>query len=174
MRTWWIELGSWDRRRWLVALAGAVAVGLAVAVPTAVIPTPVFGRAVAVTWWSYPTVTLSAVLGGLLVATYVSATSGSGQAPDAQDTSSRLGLIGGLVTFFAVGCPVCNKLVLIALGASGAMSWFAPIQPVLAAGSVVLMAVAVHTRLRREAVCAAAGSCRADIVEREGARRLGR
>ena len=43
----------------------------------------------------------------------------------------------------AVGCPVCNKLVLLALGASGAVSWFAPIQPFLAIASVVLMAVAM-------------------------------
>ncbi|MHB1163995.1 MAG: hypothetical protein ACYC3K_02020 [Candidatus Nanopelagicales bacterium] len=31
----------------------------------------------------------------------------------------------------AVGCPACNKPVPVALGASGAMAWFAPFQPVL-------------------------------------------
>ncbi len=167
MAMWWSAMRWWDRRRWLAAALGAVAVGLIVAVPTAVVPTPVFGRAVAVTWWSYPTVVASAVLGGLLVATYVrapGATDTAATATAASDTAagdtdatgdraSRLGLVGGAVTFFAVGCPVCNKLVLIALGASGAMSWFAPIQPVLAVASIVLMAVAVHVRLTRSVAC---------------------
>ena len=54
-----------------------------------------------------------------------------------------LATVGGLVSFFAVGCPVCNKLVLLALGASGAVSWFAPVQPVLAVASVALMAWAL-------------------------------
>ena len=37
-------------------------IGLLVAIPTAVIPTPIFGREVGVTWWSYPVVVASAVL----------------------------------------------------------------------------------------------------------------
>ncbi len=33
---------------------------------------------------------------------------------------------------FAIGCPVCNKLVVLALGFSGALAYFEPIQPALA------------------------------------------
>ena len=60
------------------------------------------------------------------------------------------------MAYFAVGCPVCNKLVLIALGTSGAMSWFAPVQPFLAAASVVLMAVALRIRLKNQVSCTVA------------------
>jgi hypothetical protein len=48
---------------------------------------------------------------------------------------------------------VCNKLVLIALGASGAMTWFAPVQPFLAVASVVLMAAALRIRLKNQVSC---------------------
>jgi hypothetical protein len=132
-----------------------LAIAVLVAMPTAVIPNPVFGRAVAVTWWSYPIVVITGILGGLLVATYVRGPGidAADMAESEIDGASKLGMAGTLVSFFAVGCPVCNKLVLLALGASGAVTWFAPIQPLLAIGSVVLMAAALRIRLRNESSC---------------------
>ncbi len=129
---------------------------LIVALPTAVIPNPIFGRAIEVTWWSYPVVILTGVLGGLLLATYIKEPAPYAQDADSGEQADRpltLGAVGGLVSFFAVGCPVCNKIVLIALGASGAMTWFAPIQPFLALASVVLMGWALHARLKGEISC---------------------
>ena len=155
-------LRAWPARRWAAALLGALIVGLVVALPTAVIPNPVFGRAVEVTWWSYPTVLISAVLGGLLLASYVrvpapgpadGADDGATGEQAEVDRASKLGMAGGFIAFFAVGCPVCNKLVLLALGASGAMSWFAPVQPFLAVASIGLMAYALWARLGGEVAC---------------------
>lgn len=60
---------------------------------------------------------------------------------------------GGLLTFFAVGCPVCNKLVLLALGYAGAMTWFQPVQPVLQVLAVTLLGLALVQRLRGELAC---------------------
>ncbi len=144
-------LRSWSPRRWLTAAAAAVASVVLVAVPTAMVPTPVFGRSVAVTWWSWPVLLLTAVLAGMLAATYVRS---DHLAPDeVADKPARWGAAGGVLTFFAVGCPVCNKLVLIALGASGALRWFAPIQPVLAVAAVVVLAWALRVRLAGEQGC---------------------
>ncbi len=129
---------------------------LIVALPTAVIPNPIFGRAIEVTWWSYPVVILTGVLGGLLLATYIKEPAPYAQDADSGEQADRpltLGAVGGLVSFFAVGCPVCNKIVLIVLGASGAMTWFAPIQPFLALASVVLMGWALRARLKGEISC---------------------
>jgi len=60
-------LRRWQPRQFVVAAAGAVAVALLIGVPTDVIPNPVFGRPVPVTWWSYPTLIVTAVLAGLLI-----------------------------------------------------------------------------------------------------------
>jgi hypothetical protein len=49
---------------------------------------------------------------------------------------------------FAVGCPICNKLVVAVLGAGGALSYFGPAQPVLGAASIVLLGAALALRLR--------------------------
>lgn len=139
----------WGGRQWAVAAGATVLMALVVAVPTAVLPTPWFGREVPVTWWSYPTLAASAMLGGLLTATYV-------DARPAARRSERRTWIGGALTWFAVGCPVCNKIVLLALGYTGALAWFAPVQPVLAVGSVGLLGWALRGRLRAAARCPAA------------------
>jgi hypothetical protein len=46
-----------------------------------------------------------------------------------------------------------NKLVVIAVGATGALRWFAPVQPLLAAVSLVLLSAALWIRLGGEAAC---------------------
>lgn len=154
MRDALLTLGTWSARRWAIAVAAGVATALLVALPTAVIPNPVFGREIAVTWWSYPVVIVTGILGGLLVATYVREPGSPAADGEAEpDRPMTLATAGGLVSFFAVGCPVCNKLVLIALGASGAVTWFAPVQPLLALASVALMAWALRLRLSGAASC---------------------
>jgi hypothetical protein len=130
-----------------------VLVALAIGLPTDVIPNPVFGRPVPVTWWSYPTLLVTAVLGGLLAATYVSDRASVPAVLDDMDAPTRRGGIAGLLSFFAVGCPVCNKLVIVALGTTGARQWFEPIQPILAIASIVLLAWAVRSRLRSAGTC---------------------
>ncbi|MEV4258726.1 hypothetical protein AB0J52_36675 [Spirillospora sp. NPDC049652] len=53
----------------------------------------------------------------------------------------------------AVGCPTCNKLVLVLVGSSGAMTAWAPLQPLLGSLSVALLAVATVRRLSTEVAC---------------------
>jgi len=141
-------LRLWSARRWLTALVAGIGVAVLVALPTAVIPNPIFGRAIEVTWWSYPVVILSGIFGGLLIATYIRE-----PGHEEVDKAAKVGTVGGFLAFFAVGCPVCNKLVLLALGTSGAMTWFAPLQPILAVASVILMAWALRIRLRGMTSC---------------------
>ncbi|MDH3296174.1 MAG: hypothetical protein OER95_17790 [Acidimicrobiia bacterium] len=153
-------------RQWLAAGLGAAAVAVLVGVPTDVIPNPVFGRPVDVTWWSYPVLAVTGLLGGLLIATYVRPVAagpdhdGPGHAdadadllePEAERAATTGGL-AGLLSFFAVGCPVCNKLVLLAVGTTGARQWFEPFQPVLAVLSLALLAYALWFRLASIKAC---------------------
>ena len=114
----WQTTTQWSGRRIIFAVGAAIVTALAIGLPTDVIPNPVFGRPVPVTWWSYPTLVVTAVLGGLLAATYVREPVDSepvDEVGDELDTPSRVGGIGGLLSFFAVGCPVCNKLIIVAI-----------------------------------------------------------
>lgn len=143
------EVRNFGARRWLAAAAGTVAVALAIGLPTVLIPNPVFSRMTPVLWWNWPALIATSVLSGLLLATYVRQPSTEGT-----DRPARRGGVAGALAYFAVGCPVCNKLVVVALGTSGAMTWFAPLQPVLAVLSIGLLAVALRSRLRAEVTCA--------------------
>ena len=164
-------LATLDRRPWLVALASAVGVALLIGYATVLIPNDFFARDIEPVWWNYPVWLLTSALSGLLVATYIKArvepveTSPADSRVEPVETSpevttptdrrtSRLGLAGGILAWFAVGCPVCNKLALLALGYSGAITWFAPIQPFLAIGALALTAVALVVRLRGMVACA--------------------
>ncbi|WP_174775109.1 hypothetical protein [Cryobacterium glucosi] len=154
------SLPRWPARRWWIALAAAVGTYLVIAIPTDLIDTPFFARAVAPTSWSWPVLAASAILAGLVSATYVAYPEGA--AP--RRAEGRLGMAGWMITFFAVGCPVCNKIVLLALGASGALQFFEPVQPYLAGASILLLGWALHARLTRESSCTLASAAPSPIV----------
>jgi hypothetical protein len=140
----------WGLRRHLAALGAGIGWLMLSGVPTDIVDTPLFTRMTPVAWWNYPFWVAGAVLVGLLAATYVTA------APDQDSFGGSQGakaLGGGLLSVFAIGCPVCNKLVVLALGAGGALSYFAPIQPVLGFISVGLLAYALRVRLTGERSC---------------------
>jgi MFS family permease len=147
-------LQQWGRRRWLSAGVATLATVLVVGLPSDLVPNPVFGRQIDAPWWAWPVLLATSVLSGLLVATYVRAPQVGTTAQDPlADRPGRRGLAGGVLTFFAVGCPVCNKIVLLALGYAGALRWFEPVQPLLAVGAVLLLGWALRARLRGEVAC---------------------
>lgn len=139
---------SWPLRRVAVALIATAAFALAIGIPTGVLPTPLYTRMTPVLWWNYPVWAVTAILSGLLTATYV-------RRPQEARARNGVGAAsgGGLLAAFAVGCPVCNKLVVAALGVSGAISIWAPLQPVLAVASVLLLAWSLRRRLRNARAC---------------------
>ena len=138
----------WPARRWVTAIAVAIATYFIIGIPTAVIENPVFGRAVGVTSWSVPVLIATSVLSGLLFATYVRM-----DEVITDESSAKVGSIGGFLAYLAVGCPVCNKLVLIALGSTGAIQYFGPVQPYLGAAGLLLLMYALRKRLVNEAQC---------------------
>ena len=141
----------WRPRRWIAAAAMAAFTFLTIGLVTDVIPNPVFGRAVAVTDWSMPVLVATALLSGLVFASYIR---NEGELSfEVADRTGKAGMTGTALSLFAVGCPTCNKLVLLAVGSSGAISWFAPIQPYLATASVLLLFYAFRTRVMRESSC---------------------
>jgi hypothetical protein len=148
-------LRGWTLRRWSVAAGTSALALLALGIPTAMIPNPVFARKIEAPVWTYPSLVLTALLAGLLLATYVRMDAGGpdGLVGEASPEEARSFTLGGLLAFFAIGCPTCNKLVLIALGTSGAITWFEPVQPVLSLAGIGVLAWALRRRLAGEIAC---------------------
>lgn len=139
------ELLSWRAKQWGISVLGGVVTFLALGLPTDVIDNPVFGRSIDETPWAMPVLIVTSVLGGLLIGTYVRA--------QPFDRAAQSGTLGGALSFFAIGCPVCNKVVLVALGTTGAVNFFEPIQPYLAVLGIIALAWAVYRRLSGAQQC---------------------
>jgi hypothetical protein len=133
----------------VLAAFGTVAI---IGVPTDVIPNPLFGRQTPVHAYDVAVLIALGLLTGALVATYAIAR-------DATAGTARAGVGSGVLGWFAVSCPACNKVVVAFLGASGATSTFAPLQPVLGGVAVALAAGALAVRIRalRQPACPAPG-----------------
>lgn len=150
---------TWSPRRWLVGALVAAATYLFFGATSAVLANPAFGRAVPPTPWSGNVLLASAILSGLFAATYVR---NDGPAPirlapvevTPGTRTAKAGILGSLLAYLAIGCPVCNKLALLLLGSTGALNLYAPIQPYLGAAGLALLAVGLIVRLRGEVSCA--------------------
>jgi hypothetical protein len=138
---------------------------LAFGLVTAIIPNPVFARQIPPEPFAIWTWILSAPLMGLVLATYTVPARSTpiilvslrpGEAAVAERRSTTLGSLAGLGAFLAIGCPVCNKIALVLLGASGAMSVYAPLQPLIGAASLALLIGTAVWRLRLRA---SGGAC---------------
>ncbi|MER5772072.1 hypothetical protein [Streptomyces sp. NPDC001985] len=140
---------TWMPRQWGVAIVVAALAAVAIGVPTGVVPTGLFGRMTPVLWWNYPVWAAGSVLTGLLAGTYA----GGARPRAGERPHGGRALAAAALSALAVGCPVCNKLVVLALGMSGAMSYWAPAQPVLAVASLALLGHALVRRLRTADAC---------------------
>jgi len=110
----------------LTATIGLAVIGLA----TAIYENPLFVRMTPVRAQDYGIWIVSSVLMGLIVGSYFVARS---------TRSDEKILSGGLLSVLAVGCPTCNKLVVLLLGTTGALTFFAPLQLYIGIASVLLL-----------------------------------
>ncbi|MDO5671410.1 MAG: hypothetical protein Q4G30_00955 [Actinomycetaceae bacterium] len=141
--------GASTKRRLLIAAGWAFGVLLFLGLPTDVIPNPIFGREVPIRWWEYPVVALTVALTFAWFAI---------QAPPRPKDQGRL--MGGVtLALFAVACPVCNKIVLLLLGFSGALGIWQPIQPYLAVIALAALGIALALRIHWAKTGCPGGSC---------------
>lgn len=129
-------------RYWLAAAFASILVALLTGIPTDVLPNPWFTRMTPVRTLDLVYWPVTSVLVGLLFATFVLPKACRIRPP------GTTGIVSGALAWFAIGCPICNKLVVALLGISGALSTFAPIQPFLGAFAILLSAFALWVRLR--------------------------
>jgi hypothetical protein len=135
----WAAVPWW--RFGLLTVAATALYAAVVGVLAGILPNPVFHRVVPVDVWNLLSWLLPAVLFGALAATYLVPW------PRACRVGGRAGT-GGVLSFLAAGCPVCNKLVVLAVGTTGALDYFRPLQPLLGLASLILLAFALWARLR--------------------------
>lgn len=116
----------------------AALAALVIGIPADLIDTPWFGRPVETRAIDYVIWIITSLLIGLIFAI---------RTPSGDEVEENRTVVGGFVSFLAVGCPVCNQAVVALVGTSGALSWWAPVQPVLGALAVGILLYALRKRL---------------------------
>lgn len=125
----------------------ALIAGVLIGVPSDLIDTPIFGRPVETRVIDYVILVITSLLIGLVFAIRMPAALTDGQSEAAERNETRT-MWGGTLSFLAVGCPVCNQAVVALLGTSGAISWWAPVQPVVGLVAIAVVLWALRERLR--------------------------
>lgn len=150
-------LRSLPLRTWPRAVPIALIAYVLIAVPSDLIDTPWFGRPVQIRAIDYIIASVAALLIGVTLAIRPEPTAVGGigsmdgdalgvEAASAMEGEDTRTVWGGFVSFLAVGCPVCNQAVVALIGTGGALSWWAPVQPVV---GLVAIGLLVHTLRRR-------------------------
>ena len=143
------ELLELPRSTWPRAVLFAGIAAVLIAIPSDLIDTPIFGRPVAVRWIDYVILAVTSTLIGLIFAIRPQPAD-EAASEELAVTADRQGtrtIWGGFVSFLAVGCPVCNQAVVALVGVSGALSWWAPVQPIIGLLAVGLLLYTLRKRL---------------------------
>jgi hypothetical protein len=137
-------------RFWSLAALYAAGSALLLGIPTKLIPTPLFSRVVPTSPQDYAIWIASALLLGPLLSLMTLYPMPSPKAAPGKGSLAGTGRAfgGALLSFFSVGCPVCNKVVVLLLGLGGAMTIFNPLRPYLGLASIVLLGVTLFLRVR--------------------------
>lgn len=125
---------------WLRAGVWSAVTATVIGVPTVLIENSFFRRMTPTSLWQYVAWMAAALLAGMVLA--------ARRLPGANCRVEGRTLAGGGLAYLAVGCPICNKVVVALLGVSGALNYFAPVQPLLAVLSIGVLIVTLRRILR--------------------------
>ena len=148
------DLRELPRSVWPRAVVYGAIAAVLIGIPSDLIDTPIFGRPIEARWLDWVILATTSALIGLIFAVRPPPSDQSGT-DDAVERQGTTTLWGGLVSFLAVGCPVCNQAVVALVGISGALSWWAPVQPIVGLAAVALLLWTLRKRLRtyRDVAC---------------------
>ena len=109
---------------------------------TSLLPNSFFTRMTSTTVWDYVFLIGSSLLLGAYVGVHY-------YKKNKTKKCDTVATTGGIGSFLAFACPVCNKLLVFVFGATALMTYFEPYRSLLGLGSMGLLAGAVWWRIKR-------------------------
>ncbi|MFH1752239.1 MAG: hypothetical protein ABH821_04860 [archaeon] len=126
----------------ITGISLSIAFFLLFGVVTNLIPNSLFNRMIETTVLDYFFLVTSSVLLGSYVAVHLYK----------KNTAKKCDAVtysGGVGSFLAFGCPICNKLLVILFGATTLITYFEPYRPVLGFVSIVLLVGALYWVIKK-------------------------
>jgi hypothetical protein len=143
------QVRGWTRRQWRVVGWTYLGSILLMGVVGQTLPGASYGRPVPVEWWNWVTLALSPPLIALIAGTFVT----EGQSRKTLVAGKASTGAGAAVGSIAMACPACSPLAIPLFGASGVLSFLAPLRGLIAAVSIILLLVTLVIRLRASHAC---------------------
>jgi len=116
-------------------------------IPTALIPTPWFIRMIPARLSDYVFLLVNSGLIGAYIGLHTYEKHERNKRGDVMATT------GSIANIFAVGCPICNKLLVVLLGASAIMAYIEPMRIWLGILSAGLIAFALWFKIKNIKEC---------------------
>lgn len=126
----------------VIGLLSSLSFFILLGLVSAIIPNSFFSRMTDISNFDWVILVLTSILAGLYLGLYYFIKNN-------KNLSSSCAIGGGILGFLAFACPICNKLIILVLGFSGAMTYFAPLQPILGVLGILLLIYANLTLIRR-------------------------
>ena len=136
----------------LLSFAGVV---LLFGIPTALIPTQWFARMIPARTSDYVFLFLNSGLIGTYIGLH------SYEKHERSKKGDALATTGSIANIFAVGCPICNKVLVALLGASAVMAYFEPMRIWLGLFSAGVIGSALWFKIKNVKSCV---ECKKGVV----------
>ena len=137
----------WSPCQWAVAVGVFAVTFLLLGEVGQTLPPNSADRTYPVEWWNWVTLPVSAILMGMIAATFVM--QGGSRALAGASTGGA-----GTVAAIVMACPVCSPLAIPLLGTSGLLAFLVPERGLIALVSVAMLALTLLLRLRASTTCA--------------------
>lgn len=144
---------------WPRAAGIGLVAAVILAIPADIINTSIFHRPVPPRSIDYPIWIITSLLIGLVLAIRTDAVVEQRSLPESakslepnnistlEEKLQTRTLMSGFASFLAIGCPVCNQVVVALVGTSGALAWWSPVQPVIGFGAIAVLLFSLRKRL---------------------------
>jgi len=125
----------------VIGLMISIVFFLIMGTPTALISTPLikYSRMIPATFLDYFFLITTSVLLGTLISLKLYFNS--------KEKSEYKAAAGGIAGFIAFSCPICNVLLVSALGSATIMTFIEPLRPVLGIASIIILIYLIYREL---------------------------
>jgi len=126
----------------MIGAGSAIGLFFLFGIPTDLIPNPWFIRMIGRNILDYIFLVSSSVLLGAYIGMHL-------YKKNASKKCNAVTYSGGIGSFLAFGCPICNKVLVLLFGATALMTYLEPYRPVLGLVSTTLLGGALYWKVKR-------------------------
>ena len=129
-------------KAWIIGIFSSLGLILVFGVPTALIPNPWFFRMIESNFLDYLFLIVSSMLLGAYFGVHFYKRS-------IKKICGSSVVSGGVGSFLAFSCPICNKILVLLFGATALMNYLDPYRPLIGVSSLGLLGGSLYWKIKK-------------------------